>query len=230
MTGIPESSRNASGTGGSKGRSEGRAEGRAEGDGSGRRRAPAAAGGVLLAATVAMGLIAGVFYAFACSVMPALARSDDRVYVEVMQNIDEVIQNPVFFLSFLGALLLTAVSAWQWRGAPRLRGWVFAAFVAYALAFLCTVVANIPLNNDLAAAGNPATTADPAAVREEFEDPWVAWNVVRAVLSTLALGLLARALVLYGRYEHGHAHGRRGRSGRQSSAYLESAAGSRASR
>ena len=39
------------------------------------------AGGVLVAATVASGLMAGTFYVFACAVMPALARSDDRVYV-----------------------------------------------------------------------------------------------------------------------------------------------------
>ncbi|PSM43889.1 hypothetical protein C6Y14_08490 [Streptomyces dioscori] len=146
-----------------------------------------------------MGLIAGLFYAFACSIMPGLARSDDRVFVEVMQNINDVIQNPVFFLSFLGALLLTGISAWQLRGSPRVRAWVFAALAVYGLAFLLTVVVNIPLNDDLADAGNPATMADPASVREEFEDPWVAWNVVRAALCTLALGLLARALTLYGR-------------------------------
>ena len=166
-------------------------------------------GGVLGAATVAMGLIAGAFYVFACAVMPGLARSDDRVYVEVMRNINDVIQNPVFMLSFLGALLLTGVAAWQGRGQSH-RRWVWAALTAYALAFLVTVVFNIPLNNGLDAA------ADPAAAREEFEDAWVAWNVVRALLSTVALGCLARALLV------------RGRS--YTSEYLASAAGSRASR
>ena len=179
------------------------------------------AGGVLVAATVVTGLIAGLFDAYANNVMPALARSDDRGYIEVMQNIDEVIMNPVFLLGFNGALVLIAVSAWQLRGSPRLRVWVFAALVVYALAFLVTVAFNIPLNDDIVNAGNPATTADPAAVREKFEDPWVAWNVVRAVLHTLAFALLAPALVLYGRH---------GRSGRQSSEYLESATGSSASR
>ncbi|MFJ3227201.1 DUF1772 domain-containing protein [Streptomyces sp. NPDC086783] len=178
-----------------------------------------AAGGVLGAAAVATGLVAGVFYVFACAVMPALARSEDRVYVEVVQNVNEVIQNPVFLLSFLGALLLTAVSAWQSRGEPGLRGWVGAALLAYALAFLVTVAVNIPLNDALADAGDPAKIADPAAVREEFEDPWVAWNVVRALLSTVALGCLARALVGYGRINRA-----------QESAYLASAAGSSASR
>ncbi|MFJ9814319.1 DUF1772 domain-containing protein [Streptomyces sp. NPDC101151] len=144
---------------------------------------------VLGAATITMGLIAGVFYVFACAVMPALARSDDRTYVEVMRNINDVIQNPVFFLSFMGALVLTGASAWQLRGSAPGR-WVWAALAAYALAFLVTVAFNIPLNNGLAGQG------DPASLREHFEGPWVAWNVVRTVLSTVALGCLARALVL----------------------------------
>ncbi|MFF0060695.1 hypothetical protein ACFYRC_03935 [Streptomyces sp. NPDC005279] len=50
--------------------------------------------------------------------MPALARSGDRIYVEVMQNINEVIQNPVFFAGFFGALILAAVAAWQQRRSP----------------------------------------------------------------------------------------------------------------
>ncbi|MCX4915033.1 DUF1772 domain-containing protein [Streptomyces sp. NBC_00687] len=178
-----------------------------------RRRGTAA--GVLGAATVAMGLIAGVFYIFACAIMPALARSDDRVFIEVMQNVNDVIQNPVFFLSFLGALALTAVAAWQSRGAPH-RWWVFAALAAYALAGVLTAAVNIPLNDDLAAAGAPTRIAEPAAVRDRFEDTWVAWNVVRAVLSTVALACLARALYLFRRP--------------QASAYFESATGSSASR
>jgi uncharacterized membrane protein len=174
------------------------------------------AGGVLGAATVAMGLIAGVFYIFACDVMPSLARSDDRVFIEVMRNINDVIQNPVFFLSFMGALVLTALAAWQSRTSPG-RWWVFAALAAYALAFLFTVVVNIPLNNRLADPGDPAKIADPAAVRQRFEDTCVAWNLVGALLSTLASACLARALLLY-------------RNKPYTSAYLESAAGSSASR
>ncbi|WP_369389556.1 DUF1772 domain-containing protein [Streptomyces sp. CG1] len=146
----------------------------------------------LIAATITMNLSAGVFYIFACAVMPALARSDDRTYVEVMRNINTVIQNPVFFLSFMGALLLTGLSAWQLRGTPCGR-WAGSALLAYALVFVVTTTFSIPLNNALAAKG------DPAALREHFEGPWVAWNAVRAVGSALALGLLTRALLLYGR-------------------------------
>ncbi|MFJ3302721.1 DUF1772 domain-containing protein [Streptomyces sp. NPDC086549] len=151
------------------------------------------AGVVLGAATVTMGLIAGVFYIFACAVMPALHRSDDRVFVGVMRDINDTIQNPVFFLSFMGALVLTGVSAWQLRGRPCGR-WVWAGLAAYALVFLITVAFSIPLNDAL------AKTGDASALRDRFENPWVAWNAVRALLSTVALGCLARSLVLYGRF------------------------------
>ncbi|MCX4666903.1 DUF1772 domain-containing protein [Streptomyces sp. NBC_01381] len=176
------------------------------------------AGIVLGVATVAMGLIAGAFYVFACAVMPALGRSGDRVYIEVMQNINDVIENPVFFASFIGALVFTAVSAWQLRGTGP-RRWVLAALVVYVVAFALTSAVNVPLNDDLAAAGDPAKIADPAAVREKFEDAWVAWNIVRALLCTVATGLLARALVLFGRDSRA-----------RQSAYLDPAAGSSASR
>ncbi|MEU1580680.1 DUF1772 domain-containing protein [Streptomyces coelicolor] len=157
----------------------------------GERRARAA-GGVLVAATVAAGLMAGAFYVFACAVMPALARSGDRVYVDVMRDINDVIQNPVFLLVFMGALALAALAGWQSRGLPGSR-WIWAGAAAYALAFLVTVVGNVPLNDALARPG------DPAALRERFEDPWVAWNVVRAVLSTLATACLAAGLTARGR-------------------------------
>ncbi|MGW1226646.1 anthrone oxygenase family protein [Streptomyces sp. NPDC001478] len=180
---------------------------------------------VLGGAAVSTGLMAGTFYVFSCAVMPALGRSGDRTFVEVMRNINDVIENPVFFAGFLGALFLTAAAAWQWRRSPGPRGWLVAALAVYALAFLFTCGINVPLNNALADAGDPATLADPAAVRERFEDTWVAWNAVRAVLCTAALALLLRAGYLIARHPR-----TRGPRPAQESAYLASAAGSSASR
>lgn len=142
---------------------------------------------VLGAATVTTGLAAGSFFVFSCAVMPALARSGDRTYVEVMRNINDVIQNPAFFASFVGALVLTAVAAWQQRRVPGVRIWVYAALGAYTLAFLLTSGVNVPLNNGL------AQTADPANARAAFEGPWVVWNDVRAALCTVSLAFLVPA-------------------------------------
>ncbi|MGW7084044.1 anthrone oxygenase family protein [Streptomyces sp. NPDC054871] len=182
------------------------------------QRGQGTAGAVLGAAIVTMGLISGTFYIFSCGVMPGLGRSDDRVFIEVMQNMNDAFNNPVFFASFMGALLFTAVSAWQLRGTSSYQ-WVLAALVVYLVVFVITSAVNVPLNDELADAGDPSKIGDPAAVREEFEDPWLAWNAVRALLSTVAIGLLARALVLFGRDNR-----------TRQSAYLDSAAGSSESR
>ncbi|MFJ5773652.1 DUF1772 domain-containing protein [Streptomyces sp. NPDC093094] len=151
------------------------------------------AGPVLLTATILVGLTAGTFFVFACAVMPALSRSEDRVFVQVVRDINDVIQNPLFLLAFLGALPLSAVAAWQSRTAPH-RWLAWSGCAAYALAFLVTVVVNVPLNDRLASA-----TGSPAAARADFEDMWVLWNAVRAGLSVAGLGLLAGALTVRGR-------------------------------
>jgi uncharacterized membrane protein len=66
---------------------------------------------VLGSALMAMGLIAGLFYSFSVAVMTGLSKVDDRTLVETMQRINRAIQNPAFFLSFAGALVLTATAA-----------------------------------------------------------------------------------------------------------------------
>ena len=50
-----------------------------------------------------MGLLAGLFYAYSVSVVPGLGQADDRTLVDGMQQINEAIENPVFFVGFLGA-------------------------------------------------------------------------------------------------------------------------------
>jgi uncharacterized membrane protein len=155
--------------------------------------------GILAAATVVTGLIAGVYYAFACSVMLGLGASGDRTFIEAMQNINKKIENPLFFLTFFGAFVLPAWALRTFRHDRRLRLWIAAGLVLYTIGLLTTMAVNVPLNNQLAAAGNPARIADPAAVRARFEDTWNMWNIARAVLSTGAVVCLARAMQLVGR-------------------------------
>jgi uncharacterized membrane protein len=156
---------------------------------------------VLGSALIAMALIAGLFYAFSVAVMTGLAKVDDRTFVDTMQRINRAIQNPVFFLSFAGALVLTALAAVRQRrhGADVATRWIIAALVLYALVLAVTFAINIPLNDELDRAGDPDTIANLARARSRFEGPWVAANIVRTVLSTVAVGALARALFLHGR-------------------------------
>ena len=153
------------------------------------------------AAVLTMGLLAGVFYTFACAIMPGLTDADDRTLIDAMQRINEAIENPVFFLSFLGApaLAIAALVMERRAGAGEVVRWIAAALALYAAALVVTGALNIPLNNDLADAGDPASIGDPAAVRDDFEGPWIAWNIVRTVASIGSFGCLACALWLSGR-------------------------------
>jgi uncharacterized membrane protein len=145
---------------------------------------------VLVAAVTAAGLAAGLFYAYSCSVLPGLARADDRTFVEAMRGINIAIVNPVFMLSFLGAPLLAGVAV-----VAHLRGgatlwWAVAAFALLVAVIVLTGVVHIPLNNALDAGGN-----DYARVRARFETSWVRWNLLRTAFAMAGFGCLVAALV-----------------------------------
>jgi uncharacterized membrane protein len=61
------------------------------------------------------------------------------------------------------------------------------------------VAVHVPLNDAIKSAGDPSHI-DVAGVRQRFrESRWAAWNLARVATTTSAFGLLAWALVLYGR-------------------------------
>lgn len=158
-------------------------------------------GVALVAATITVGLMAGLFYAYTCSVMPGLGRTDDRTFVGAMRRINVAILNGWFAVCFGGALVLTVLAALlhlHREGRPALP-WIVAALVLYAVVLVITMRVNVPLNNALDAAGEPDGVADLAAVRERFEAVWVRWNLARTVACVAAFGCLTWALVLYGR-------------------------------
>ncbi len=152
----------------------------------------------LVTATVTMGLAAGLFFAFAMSVMPGLGRTGSLTFVDAMQQINVAILNPWLAITLGGAPLLTLIAAALHLQAGRraILLWILAAFVLYLVALGITVGVNIPLNDALVAAGPPERIADLAAVRDRFEATWVRWNVVRAVASTAAFACLTLALPL----------------------------------
>jgi uncharacterized membrane protein len=159
-------------------------------------------GPILVLATMAVGLMAGVFGLYAHTIMRGLGKTDDRTFIGAFQAIDRAIINPLFMLTFLGALALTGVAALLYRREGSVVPWVATALVLYFIVFVITVRVHVPLNDDIKAAGDPDRIGDLAAVRDAFhESRWVAWNVVRTIATTVAFGCLAWALVLHGRID-----------------------------
>jgi uncharacterized membrane protein len=153
----------------------------------------------LALATLTTGLMAGVFYAYAVSVNLGLAAQSDASYVATMQAINERIQNPLFFLSFIGAVLflLAALAAHSPR--PRSgRFWLvaLACLLYVGGGFLLTVFVNVPLNEQLARVAADASPGELARARDGYEGPWNFWNGVRAMFSFLAFLALVCACLL----------------------------------
>ena len=157
-------------------------------------------GGVLAAAILTTGLMAGVFWIFSNTIMPGLRHTDDRTFVGAFQSIDRAIMNPWFMMAFFGALVLTGLAAaLHFTGDRRhVLPWLGAAFVLYLIAVVITMAVNVPLNDALKAAGDPARIGDLAAVRQHFHEArWSAWNLVRTLTSTAAFGCLIAAAMLH---------------------------------
>lgn len=147
---------------------------------------------LLLLTATTTALMAGLFYAWSCSVMLGFARLSDREFVSAMQKTNRAIQNPVFFAAFFGApIFLITSTILHYNQSPRF-WFLFAAAIIYLIGtFGVTVFGNIPLNNtldrfDLQAASEKEIVAS----RANFEKRWNNLNTIRTVSSTMAIMLV----------------------------------------
>ncbi len=154
---------------------------------------------VLLAATITMGIGAGVYQLYSFAIMPGLRRTTDRTFVGAFQQIDTAIVGPFLLVFFFGPLILTVLAVALHLGVDErsLLPWIGIALGLQLVILVITIAINVPLNNQIKAAGDPDTIDDLSSVREAFnESKWVGWNLFRVVTSTVASGCLAWALVL----------------------------------
>lgn len=154
---------------------------------------------MLVLAAVSTGLIAGLFYAYSCSVNLGLGKLGDKEYLSAMQSINVAILNPVFFATFMGTVLLLPVATWLNYGQPvSVRFWLLvAASVVYIVGvFGLTMFGNVPLNNALAAIdiGN-SSASDLLKHREAFEMPWNKLHSIRTIANIAAFALVVIACV-----------------------------------
>ena len=147
---------------------------------------------VLILATVACALVAGLLFAFAIVTMPGIKRLNDGEFIRAFQAMDGIIQNnqPLFVLVWVGSVVAVIASALL--GLSRLEGPAQVLILLAAFAYVVgvqvpTVAVNVPLNNRLQAVNVDAL--DPATqqrARLDFEPRWNRWNAVRTVVASLA--------------------------------------------
>ncbi len=150
---------------------------------------------VLITTATTTALMAGLFYAWSCSVMLGFARLSDREFVSAMQKTNRAIQNPIFFTAFFGAPISLIISTvLHYNQSPRFVLLLAAAVIYIVGTFGVTMFGNVPLNDaldrfDLETASDEET----ALQRTNFEKPWNNLNTVRTVSSTLAVMLVVIA-------------------------------------
>jgi len=156
---------------------------------------------ILGLAIMTTGLSAGVLTLYAHTIMPGLKHTDDRTFVGAFQSIDRAIINPWFLICFFGAAVLSAMSvvlhlvgAGGGRSMLTVLTMLIAAVALSMLTIVITLVVNVPLNDAIKAAGDPASIDNLAAVRAQFNEArWATWNLIRTVASVASLGLLVAA-------------------------------------
>ena len=155
---------------------------------------------LLGASIVATGLMSGLWYGWAVSVIPGTRRVADSSYVETMQHINRAIINPAFIVPFLGIpIVIGAAAVMQFRAGDARRGWLLAgAAAAYVVGVLgVTVSQNVPLNDALDAFDLEGS--DSQAIRdrrETYETPWNRWHHARTIGNAVSFVLACSAALV----------------------------------
>jgi uncharacterized membrane protein len=155
----------------------------------------------VLGAAIFTGLMAGLFYSYSCSVTIGLGKLPDEQYIAAMQSINRSIQNPVFFISFFGALILPPIATYlNYSQKASASFWLLltATILYLAGSFGVTALGNIPLNNALESFNLSAASKEAISIqRLNFETAWNTLNIIRTISAILSFILILFACLNY---------------------------------
>ncbi|NUR88909.1 MAG: DUF1772 domain-containing protein [Nonomuraea sp.] len=135
--------------------------------------------------------LAGLFYAFSMSVMPAFDAIPAEQAENAMRSINVKILNPWLYLALLGGPLLSLVAGVLLLvdGSTPAAIWLFAATaVNFVGSLMVTGAANVPMNNALDAK---------QVAWKDFSPRWTRLNTVRAWCCALSVALIGIGLLAW---------------------------------
>lgn len=156
---------------------------------------------ILIAATLSSGLIAGLLYAFVCAVKPGLGSLTDQEYLRAMQAINRNIENPLFFLSFIGTLILLPVHTYNsfTNSGVSVRFIILlcSSVIYFMGVFGVTILGNVPLNDYLAKVDIGSLKVNEIkAIRIKYEHPWNNLHQIRTWASFISFSLLVLCCII----------------------------------
>jgi uncharacterized membrane protein len=145
---------------------------------------------IQFAAVLLTGLLAGLFYGYNCSVIKGLGNLQDEVYLQSFQSINKVIQNPYFFISFIGCLLVLPLATWvSYKNSGLVSSYplLSATLIYFIGVFGTTIFGNVPLNEQLAKFSiSTATVNEIVSMRKAFEKPWNKFHTIRTTAAVIS--------------------------------------------
>ncbi|WP_222981502.1 DUF1772 domain-containing protein [Flagellimonas meishanensis] len=147
----------------------------------------------LLITTLLFGLVAGLCFTWGNTVTPGIGQLDEMGYLQAFQKMNRSIENPLFFLVFMGSSLIGIAMVFMNRGITPTHFWLVTAAVAiyFVGVVLITVFGNVPLNQVLDKTDLINSSAQQlASLREKFEQPWNQFHRIRVVSATISFTLL----------------------------------------
>ena len=147
----------------------------------------------LFAATLLIGITAGLCFTWANAVTPGIGQLDDLSYLQAFQKMNRSIENPLFFVVFFGSFLvgMAAVITNKSVSPEHFRLILVAVGIYFLGVILVTVFGNVPLNQlmdktDLA----NSSLEELQTLRNRFERPWNRFHLIRVLAAMISFALL----------------------------------------
>jgi uncharacterized membrane protein len=144
---------------------------------------------------IGCGVMAGTYFAFSTFVMRALSNMRPNYGMAAMAEINRVILRspflPLFLATTLSSATLVGIGLLRWDEPGALA--MLLGGVTYTLGmFACTMILNVPLNNELDRID--FTSEEATSVWARYRKRWTRWNHLRTVASTVASSCFIFAL------------------------------------
>ncbi|NKI31817.1 DUF1772 domain-containing protein [Croceivirga thetidis] len=147
----------------------------------------------LFAATLLIGLTAGLCFTWGNAVTPGIGQLDDLGYLQSFQKMNRSIENPLFFMVFIGSFFvgLAALFFNKTVSPEHFRLLLVAVGIYFFGVILVTVMGNVPLNQLLDKTDlTTSSTEELKALRERFEIPWNRFHLIRVLASMVSFAML----------------------------------------
>lgn len=150
----------------------------------------------LFAATLLIGLTAGLCFTWGNAVTPGIGQLDNLTYLQAFQKMNRSIENPLFFAVFFGSFLVGIAAIFANKGVSpeHFRLVSIAVGIYFIGVVLVTITGNVPLNQVLDKTDLVQSSAEQLqALRDRFEQPWNRFHLIRVIASILSFSLLVIA-------------------------------------